>query len=65
MKKTFDSNWDEIGKDVARLDELSPGWSLQANRDRLSETKTQLPALREAQEAAMKHATGSGARCSR
>jgi methyl-accepting chemotaxis protein len=58
-KKIFDSAWDEIGKDVARLDELSPQWSLQANRDRLAEVKKQLPALREVQEAAMKHAAGS------
>ncbi len=58
-KKTFDSNWDEVGKDIAKLEELSPNWSLQANRDRLAEAKRALPALREVQEAAMKHATGS------
>ena len=57
--KIFDSAWEEIGKDVARLDELSPKWSLQANRDRLADVKKQLPALREVQEAAMKHAVGS------
>jgi methyl-accepting chemotaxis protein len=57
--KIFDSAWVEIGKDVARLDELSPKWSLQANRDRLAEVKKQLPALHEVQEAAMKHAVGS------
>jgi methyl-accepting chemotaxis protein len=58
-KTIFDSNWDQIGKDVAQLDELSAHWSLQANRDRLEETKRQLPILREAQETAMKHAAGS------
>jgi methyl-accepting chemotaxis protein len=57
--KIFDSDWEEIGKDVARLDELSPKWSLQANRDRLADVKKQLPALHEVQEAAMKHAVGS------
>ena len=57
-KKTFDSNWDEIDKDVARLVELSPQFSLQANRDRLTETKNQLPELRKVQEAAMKRAAG-------
>jgi methyl-accepting chemotaxis protein len=56
-KKAFDESWDEVGKDVARLDELSPRWTVQANRDRLIETKQELPSLREAQEAAMKHAT--------
>ncbi len=58
-KKIFDSNWDEIDKDVIQLDDQSAHWSLQANRDRLGEIKRQLPALREAQESAMKHATGS------
>jgi methyl-accepting chemotaxis protein len=58
-KKGFDSAWDDIGKDAARLDELSPKWTLQANRDRFAEIKKQLPSLREVQEAAMKHATGS------
>ncbi len=58
-KKLFDSNWDAIGKDVAKLDELSSRWALQSNRDALAEAKTQLTALRDAQETAMKHATGS------
>ncbi len=58
-KRIFDSNWDEIGKDISRLDVLSASWSEQANRDRLAETKKQLPALREVQEAAMKNATGT------
>jgi len=56
-KKLFDSNWDEIGKDIVRLDELSPHWSVQANRDRLAEIKSQVTALREVQETAIKHAT--------
>jgi methyl-accepting chemotaxis protein len=59
-KKTFDSSWDDIGKDIARLDELSPQWAVQADRERLNETKQELPSLREFQEAAMKHAAGSG-----
>ena len=58
-QKTFDDNWGSVEKDVASLDELSTKWSLQANRDRLAETKEHLPALREAQETAMKHAMGS------
>src|SRR5580700_8606003 len=37
-KRIFDSNWDEIGKDISRLDALSASWSEQANRDRLAET---------------------------
>ena len=38
-RKIFDLNWDDIDKDVARLVELSPQFSLQANRDRLTETE--------------------------
>jgi methyl-accepting chemotaxis protein len=55
-KKLFDSSWQQIEQDVARLDELSPKWTRQENRDRLAETKTHLPTLRQAQEAAMAHA---------
>src|ERR1700685_2696471 len=58
-KKLFDSNWEDIGKDVAKLDELSTHWAVQADRDRLAETKKQLPPLREVQETAIKAATGS------
>jgi methyl-accepting chemotaxis protein len=58
-KKLFDSTWDGIGKDVAKLDELSTKWTLQANRDRLADVKKQLPALLEVQEQAMKRAVGS------
>jgi methyl-accepting chemotaxis protein len=58
-KKTFDSNWDAVEEDVAKLDQLSLRWPLQVNRDRYAETKSQLPALRAAQEAAMKLAVGN------
>jgi methyl-accepting chemotaxis protein len=58
-KKAFDSSWDDVGKDLARLDELSPRWTEQANRDHLTETKQELPSLREFQEVAMKHASGT------
>jgi methyl-accepting chemotaxis protein len=57
-KRLFDSSWDEIGKDMGRLDALSAHWVVQANRDRLEAVKQQLPPLRETQEAAMTHATG-------
>jgi methyl-accepting chemotaxis protein len=59
--KILDSNWDAIGKDVARLDDLSAHWTQQANRDRLAEAKQQLPVLRQAQEAAMARAKSGGA----
>jgi methyl-accepting chemotaxis protein len=56
--RLFTSNWDDIAKDIAALDELAPKWSEQENRDRLAETKTQLAILRQVQETAIKHATG-------
>jgi methyl-accepting chemotaxis protein len=59
-KKAFDSAWGDIGKDVARLDELAPQW-IQPNRDRLTEVKQELSSLRETQEALMNQAK-SGAR---
>ena len=55
-RKTFSSNWDDVARDVAALDELSSHWLVQANRDRLVEIKTQLVALRETQESGMNHA---------
>jgi methyl-accepting chemotaxis protein len=55
-KKSFDSAWDDIAKDVATLDELSSRWSLRANRDRLADNKKQLSVLRQVQEAIMKRA---------
>jgi methyl-accepting chemotaxis protein len=58
-QKLFDEAWNDVEKDVASLDELAPKWTLQLDSDRLAETKKKLPALREAQEAAMKRAMGS------
>jgi methyl-accepting chemotaxis protein len=55
-QKFFDSSWEAIGKYVSQLDEFAVRWTLQANRDRLTDVKGQLPVLREAQETAMKHA---------
>ena len=55
-RKIFNANWDEVAKDIATLDELSPHWPVQANRDRLAEIKRQLITLREAQESGIEHA---------
>src|SRR5271166_1525257 len=52
-KRLFVTAWGDVGKDVARLDELAPRWVLQSNRDLLSEVKRQLPSLRDAHEAAI------------
>ncbi len=55
----FDAAWGNIEKDIAKMDELAPRWTLQANRDRLTEMKQQLPLLRTAEETGMNHAAAS------
>src|SRR5580704_7565766 len=55
--KAFYKAWDDIGADVARLDELASKWTLQANRERWAEVKKQLPGARQSQEAILKEAT--------
>ncbi|MFZ3264895.1 MAG: methyl-accepting chemotaxis protein [Terriglobales bacterium] len=55
-KKSFDAVWSEVDKDVAKLDELAPHWTLQENRDRLAAMKRQLPVLRAAENEAMNDA---------
>ena len=58
-KKEVDATWADIEEqEVATLDVLAPGWTLQENRDRYDELKKLLPVLREAEEAAMKRAAG-------
>lgn len=52
-RKLFNGTWDDIGKDVAQLDELAPKWVMQEDRDRLAAMKPHLSELRAAQEAAM------------
>jgi methyl-accepting chemotaxis protein len=58
-KRQFDDAWNDLEKDVARMDELAPRWMLQENRNRLAEIKKKLIALREVQEAAIARAAGS------
>ncbi len=55
-RKLFNGTWDDIGKDVAQLDELAPKWVMQEDRDRLAAMKPHLSELRAAQEAAMNRA---------
>jgi methyl-accepting chemotaxis protein len=52
-KKLFDEAWEDIDKDVARMDELAPQWAVQQNRNLLLEVKKQLPDLRKVQEEAI------------
>ena len=55
-KELLDQAWTAIEKDIARLDQLEPGWVLQANRDRLAEMKRQLPLLHEIENRAIEQA---------
>jgi nitrogen fixation/metabolism regulation signal transduction histidine kinase len=56
---SFNSAWEDVGKDAAKLDELKTHFTLQANRDRLDEIEKLLPALRGAQESAITDAAVS------
>jgi methyl-accepting chemotaxis protein len=60
-RKAFNSAWDDCKKDVARLDELAPNWTLQESRDKWGKAKEVLPKLREAQESSMDLAIGANA----
>jgi methyl-accepting chemotaxis protein len=55
-KQLADDAWSAVDKDVARLEELSAHWVLQANRDRLADIKKTIPAFREVQDAAIAQA---------
>ncbi len=59
--KLFEGTWGDIGKEISRLDDLSPKWSLQANRDSLAELKKQIPLLHETQVEIVRH-SASGER---
>jgi methyl-accepting chemotaxis protein len=50
-QKRFAGAWSRIDKDIAKLDELSPHWSLQENKDQLRRIEEELPKVREAQQA--------------
>jgi len=57
-KQAFDAAWSAVDKDLAKLDELAPHWTSQANREHLAEVKQQVPQLRSAEEGAMARAAG-------
>ncbi len=56
-KKLCDDAWSEVDKNVARLEELAAHWTVQENRARLAEVKKVIPSFREAQDAAIAHAS--------
>ena len=58
-KKILDESWNAIQKDIAKMEQLEAGWTLQANRDRLAEMKKQLPKLHEFEDRGIEQASGS------
>jgi methyl-accepting chemotaxis protein len=60
-QKQFEGAWGRTEKELAKLDELSPHWGAQANKDQLKQIKEDLPKVREAQQATINTAN-SGAR---
>ncbi len=59
-QRIFDSNWIELQKDVATLDQLSIHWLLEANRDRLADMKQRISTLQGTQQATMAAAASGG-----
>jgi len=59
--KSFGSGWDKIDKDLEALQEISPKWVLQDNRDRLAKIKSALPSIHQGQQALIA-ASASGER---
>jgi methyl-accepting chemotaxis protein len=55
-RRLIDTAWVDVGHDMSQLDNLAPKWTLQGNRDRLTELKSQIPAYREILEATAKMA---------
>jgi methyl-accepting chemotaxis protein len=50
---SFASAWDSIAKDASALQELSPRWTRQENRDELAKIKTRLRGVQQGQQALM------------
>jgi len=58
----FEKNWSDVETDISRIDQLAPLWTEDDNRTHLAEIKKHLPLLRDAQESAMKVASGGHAK---
>ena len=59
-QKAFDEGWDIVDKQIAKLDELAPRFTLQENRDRVAKLKEGLPKVRRAQQATVDEAANGG-----
>ncbi|MGB2636471.1 MAG: methyl-accepting chemotaxis protein [Candidatus Acidiferrum sp.] len=58
-QQAFDSGWSAIDQQLTRLNELSPRWTNQANKDHLAKIKEDLPKVRKMQQATMDAAAGN------
>jgi len=54
----FESAWRLIDRDVAKIDEFAPHWSLQINREKFAQVKEELGQLRPLQQKFMDQAAG-------
>ena len=64
-QQAFDSGWSAIDQQLTRLNELSPRWTNQANKDHLAKIKEDLPKVRKMQQATMDAAAGNSRDASR
>ncbi len=58
-QKAFGEAWEDAAKDIAKLEELSAKWTVQADRDRLEKMKSELAGLRDTQEAIVREVSGT------
>jgi len=57
-EKLLDQAWGVIEEqDLAALEQLSPKWTIQGNRDRLAEIKRQVPVLKQVEESSIQRAS--------
>src|ERR1700733_3025615 len=56
-RKKFDGAWDRMDKTVAKIDGLSPRWTVQQNKETLTQIKQALPKIHDAQQATIETAS--------
>jgi methyl-accepting chemotaxis protein len=59
-QQAFEEGWGSVDKELAKLEDFAPRWTLQKNRDRLAALKEGLPKIKQAQQATMDQTTNGG-----
>ena len=59
-QQAFEEGWATVDKELGKLEELAPHWTLQKNRDRLATLKAGLPKVKQAQQVAIETAASGG-----